>query len=324
MEVIEPSWLEKMLGQATHSHVGAVGAKLLYPDSTMIQHVGITNTIWGPGHKLKQFDDSISYYYGRNRFIYDMIGVTAACLLMKKALYNELGGMYEGLAVAYNDVDLCFRIHEKCLYNVLRNDVVLYHHESLSRGDDMLDEKKLNRLKNEQKQLYKRHKSLYKKDPFIGTILNDGEPQYSCRWLEGYELVNTFEPIGLKEGKKLPPVDKMNQAIMIVVEDCGRENDYYLVKGWAYVPNADNARYTFNLLFINSKGKVWELPLQKRYRKDVANILPDEKNVELTGFCNWLYDGALPPDTYEIWMTAKDGCSRQKLYRNTGKTIDIQ
>jgi GT2 family glycosyltransferase len=323
MEAIEASWLERMLGQATLPYVGAVGAKLLYPNSSKIQHVGITNTIWGPGHKLKLFDDNLSYYYGRNKFIYDLVGVTAACLLMRKALFEEIGGMYEGLAVAYNDVDLCFRLHEKGLYNVQRNDVVLYHHESLSRGDDMQDENKLNRLKAEQKVLYGRHIQLFKVDPFIGTLLNDGEPAYSPRWLEGYELVNTFEANNLKEASKLPPIDKMNQAIMIVVEDCGREKNYYLIKGWAYVPGVDNARYTFKLLFVNPQGKVWELPLKKRYRKDVASILPDEKNVELTGFCNWIYEGTLPADTYEIWMTAKDGCSRQKLYRNTKKTLVI-
>jgi GT2 family glycosyltransferase len=323
MEAIEASWLERMLGQATLPYVGAVGAKLLYPNSSKIQHVGITNTIWGPGHKLKLFDDNLSYYYGRNKFIYDLVGVTAACLLMRKALFEEIGGMYEGLAVAYNDVDLCFRLHEKGLYNVQRNDVVLYHHESLSRGDDMQDENKLSRLKAEQKVLYGRHSQLYKVDPFIGTLLNDGEPAYSPRWLEGYELVNTFEAYNLKEASQLPPIDKMNQAIMIVVEDCGKEKNYYLIKGWAYVPGVDNARYTFKLLFVNPQGKVWELPLQKRYRKDVASILPDEKNVELTGFCNWIYEGTLPADTYEIWMTAKDGCSRQKLYRNTEKTLVI-
>jgi GT2 family glycosyltransferase len=337
MEAVEASWLGIMAGQASLAHVGAVGAKLLYPESTKIQHVGITNTIWGPGHKLKQFDDSVSYYYGRNRFIYDMIGVTAACLMIRKELYTNIGGMYEGLAVAYNDVDLCFRLYEMGLSNVQRNDVVLYHHESLSRGDDMQDEKKLDRLKNEQKELYKKHCKLYKNDPYIGTLLNSGDPEYSCRWLEGYELVNIFDSYELKEGKKLPPISKMNQAIMIVVEDCGKENfakavirngeekkEYYLVKGWAYVPGVDNARYTFKLLFVNSQGKVWELPLQKRMRKDVAKILPQEKNVELTGFCNWIFDGALAPDTYEIWMTAKDGCSRQILYRNTEKTIVIE
>jgi GT2 family glycosyltransferase len=348
VEVIEPSWLSRMVGQASLEHVGAVGAKLLYPDSAKIQHVGITNTISGPGHKLKTLDDSVSYYYGRNRFVYDMIGVTAACLLMKKEQYTAVGGLYEGLAVAYNDVDLCFRLCEKGLYNVQRNDVVLYHHESLSRGDDMQDEEKLKRLRAEQKELYRRHAKLYRKDPFIGTLLNSGELEYTCRWLEGYELVNLYDAVDvlseakksqkdvLSESKKLPKFEDMNQSIVFEVEECQKENfpktvtrngkkhnAYYIIKGWAYVPGMDNARYTFKMLFVNSRGDVWELPIQKRYRRDVASIFPDEINVELTGFCNWIFDGSLPPDTYQLWLTAKDGCSRQRLHRNMEKTLVI-
>lgn len=338
MEAFEDTWLTRMVGQASLKHVGAVGAKLLYPNSEMIQHVGITNTIYGPGHKLKQLDDRMSYYYGRNRFVYDLIGVTAACLLMRRDYFLALGGLFEGLAVAYNDVDLCFRLCGKGLYNVLRNDVVLYHHESLSRGDDLQDETKLRRLLAEKDVLYGRHPKLYRKDPFIGTLLNSGESEYSCRWLERYELFNIFDSDDMiAESKKLPPQGSMNQAIMIVVEDCGRENfakavtkngqkkrAYYLIKGWAYVPGADNARYQFKILLVNGAGRVWELPVQKRYRKDVAAILPDETNVKLTGFCNWIFEGALPPDTYELWMTAKDGCSRQRLYRSMEKTLTIE
>ncbi len=338
MEAVEDSWLLRMAGQASQEHVGAVGAKLLYPDSTLIQHVGITNTLSGPGHKLKKLDDNVSYYYGRNRFIYDMIGVTAACLMMRRELYLSLGGLFEGLAVAYNDVDLCFRLCEKGLYNVQRNDVVLYHHESLSRGDDMQDETKLKRLMAEKKVLYERHVGFYRQDPFIGTLMNNGEAEYGCRWLEGYEIVNLFDCDDmLQEGKKLPDVHTMNNAIMIVVEDCGKEQfvkaitknggrrkSYYLMKGWAYVPGVDNARYQFKILLVNGEGKVWELPVQKRYRKDVAAILPDEVNVELTGFCSWIFEGALPAGAYELWMTAKDCCSRQRLYRNMEKTLVIE
>ena len=85
MEVLADceDWLERMVGQASLRHVGAVGAKLLYPNSTLIQHAGVTNTISGPGHKLKGLDDTQSYYYGRNKLVYDMIGVTAACLLIR-------------------------------------------------------------------------------------------------------------------------------------------------------------------------------------------------------------------------------------------------
>ncbi len=338
MEAVEGSWLARLVGQASLKHVGAVGAKLLYPNSTKIQHAGITNTIYGPGHKLKQLDDSVSYYYGRNRFVYDLIGVTAACLMMRRDYFLAIGGLFEGLAVAYNDVDLCFRLCSKGLYNVQRNDVVLYHHESLSRGDDLQDERKLKRLLAEKDVLYHRHPKLYRKDPFIGTLLNSGDPEYSCRWLERYELFNIFDADDmLSESKKLPSVESMNQAIMITVEDCGKENfakavtkngqkkkTYYLIKGWAYVPGMDNARYQFKILLVNSGGKVWELPVQRRYRKDVAAILPDETNVDLTGFCNWIFEGALPPDTYELWMTAKDGCSRQRLYRSMEKTLTIE
>lgn len=338
MEAVESSWLARLVGQASLKHAGAVGAKLLYPNSTKIQHAGITNTIYGPGHKLKQLDDSVSYYYGRNRFVYDLIGVTAACLMMRRDYFLAIGGLFEGLAVAYNDVDLCFRLCSKGLYNVQRNDVVLYHHESLSRGDDLQDERKLKRLLAEKDVLYHRHPKLYRKDPFIGTLLNSGDPEYSCRWLERYELFNIFDADDmLSESKKLPSVESMNQAIMITVEDCGKENfakavtkngqkkkTYYLIKGWAYVPGMDNARYQFKILLVNSGGKVWELPVQRRYRKDVAAILPDETNVDLTGFCNWIFEGALPPDTYELWMTAKDGCSRQRLYRSMEKTLTIE
>lgn len=338
MEVIEDTWLTRLVGQASLKHVGSVGAKLLYPNSTKIQHAGISNTIYGPGHKLKKMDDTVSYYYGRNRFVYDMIGVTAACLIMRRSYYLAIGGLYEGLAVAYNDVDLCFRLCGKGLYNVQRNDVVLYHHESLSRGDDLQDGAKIRRLQAERDVLYKRHPKLYRQDPFIGTLLNSGEPEYTCRWLERYELFNIFDADDmLAESKKLPPVDTMNQAIMVTLEDCGKENfakavtkngqkkkTYYLIKGWAYVPRVDNARYRFKILLVNSSGKVWELPAQRRYRKDVAAILPDETNVELTGFCNWIFEGALPPDTYELWMTAKDGCSRQRLYRSMEKTLTVE
>ncbi len=338
MEAVEDSWLLRLAGQASLEHVGAVGAKLLYPNTSLIQHAGIANTVSGPGHKLKKLDDSVSYYYGRNRFIYDLIGVTAACLMIRRERYLELGGLFEGLAVAYNDVDFCFRLCEKGLYNVQRNDVALYHHESLSRGDDMQDKNKLKRLMAEKDVLYQRHRQFYRQDPFIGTLMNDGEPEYGCRWLEGYELVNLSDcDDKLLQGKRLPDAATMNNAIMVVVEDCGKEQfvkaltkggkqkkAYYLIKGWAYIPGVDNARYTFKILLVNGEGRVWELPVQKRYRKDVAAILPDEVNVELTGFFSWIFEGTLAPGTYQLWITAKDGCSRQRLYRDMERELVIE
>ena len=115
-------------------HVGAVGAKLLYPDSDIIQHAGITNLRVGPAHKLQFLSDEKVHYYGKNRFVHDVMAVTGACLLLEKEIFERAGGFDEKLAVAFNDVDLCYTIYEMGYYNVVRNDVVLYHHESLSRS----------------------------------------------------------------------------------------------------------------------------------------------------------------------------------------------
>lgn len=333
MEVIQGSWLTRMVGHATLPYVGAVGAKLLYPNTTLIQHAGINNTYGGPGHKLKQLDDTKSYYYGRNTLIYNMIGVTGACLLMKRDKYIQLDGLYEGLRVAYNDVDLCFRAYEKGWHNVQRNDVVLYHHESLSRGDDMQDAAKLKRLHEELDVLYKRHPKLYRVDPYNADLVNSGEAEYECRMLEKYDMQERLITAqDVKQGKKLPNESRMNHAILIVVEECGKEKlpkdskkkAYHVVKGWQYVPGADNARYEFSMLFRNEQGQVWEIPVKKKYRKDAASILPNETNVELTGFCCWLEDDALPKGKYEFWMTAKDMCSRQRLHRNTKQILTIE
>lgn len=333
MEVIQGSWLTRMVGHAALSYVGAVGAKLLYPNTTLIQHAGINNTYGGPGHKLKQLDDTKSYYYGRNTLIYNMIGVTGACLLMKRDKYIQLDGLYEGLRVAYNDVDLCFRAYEKGWHNVQRNDVVLYHHESLSRGDDMQDAEKLKRLHEELDVLYKRHPKLYRVDPYNADLVNSGEAEYECRMLETYDMQERLITAqDVKQGKKLPSEKHMNQAILIVVEECGKEKlpkdskkkEYHVIKGWQYVPGADNARYEFAMLFRNEQGQVWEIPVKKKYRKDAAAILPNEMNVELTGFCCWLEEDALPKGKYEFWMTAKDMCSRQRLHRNTNQILTIE
>lgn len=332
MEVIEPMWLTKLVGQATLPHVGAVGAKLYYPNSRIIQHAGIYNTCSGPGHKLKKHEDDKCYYYARNKCIYDMIGVTAACLLMRKDRYIELGGLYEGLQVAYNDVDLCFRIHEKGWYLVQRNDVCLYHHESLSRGDDMIDPKKLERLMTELDVLYKRHPKLYRYDPFLGTLMNSGEDSIHCRWMELYEFYDTNVASAVTRGKHLPDKEKMNRSLYFYVDDCQKEElgstyeqatPYYLLRGWVYVHDIDNAKYRFTLILENEAGETWEIPVERRYRRDVAAILPHETNVELAGFCCWLYEHTLPKGTYRLWIRANDRCSRQKLYADTQKDLVV-
>lgn len=104
-----------MLGQAQLPHVGAVGAKLYYPNTTLIQHAGVVNLKSGPSHCFSHMDDNTIYYFWRNRTEYDLLAVTAACLLVSKDKFEEIGRYNETLPIAYNDVDLCFKLGGKGL-----------------------------------------------------------------------------------------------------------------------------------------------------------------------------------------------------------------
>ncbi|MCR5715646.1 MAG: glycosyltransferase, partial [Lachnospiraceae bacterium] len=118
--VCEQDWLEIMVGEAQYPGVGAVGAKLWYPTEERIQHAGITNLAIGPSHKLVTFPDDRTYYFGHNTMNYVMSAVTAACLLVRADLYRQVGGMDETMAVAYNDVDLNFKLLEHGYRSVQR------------------------------------------------------------------------------------------------------------------------------------------------------------------------------------------------------------
>ena len=171
MEIVGENWLVLLMEKAVLPYVGAVGAKLLYPDTDIIQHAGITNLRVGPAHKLQFAHDTEDHYFGQNRGVHDMLGVTGACLLVKKTIFEKAGGFDETLAVAFNDVDLCYKIYEEGYYNVVRNDLFLFHHESLSRGKDGESEEKQLRLLREKDYLYEKHQDLYGRDPFYHPYL---------------------------------------------------------------------------------------------------------------------------------------------------------
>ena len=133
-EVITAAWLEEMVMYAQQKRVGCVGAKLLYPDDT-IQHAGVGFGIGGvAGHLHKYYPASSDGYMGRLNYVQDVYGDTAACLLIRKEIYDEVGGLDESYAVAFNDVDFCVRVRQAGYTNVFTPFAQLYHYESKSRG----------------------------------------------------------------------------------------------------------------------------------------------------------------------------------------------
>jgi GT2 family glycosyltransferase len=133
MEVITPDWLEAMLEHAQRPDVGAVGAKLLYADNT-IQHAGVVFGMRGvAGHAHKYQPAKRSGYGHFPHLIRNYSAVTAACLMIRKAVYESIGGMQEQLAVLYNDADLCVRLRQQGYLIVYTPYAKLYHHEGRSR-----------------------------------------------------------------------------------------------------------------------------------------------------------------------------------------------
>ena len=131
-EVISPSWLEDMGGYAQLDHIGAVGAKLLYPQGQKVQHAGVVNLAGGPGHAFLLRDARDPCYFNRNLLEHNWIAVTGACLMIERVKFERAGGFDEAFPVAYNDVELCFRLLRNRLFNVVCSTVQLVHHESLS------------------------------------------------------------------------------------------------------------------------------------------------------------------------------------------------
>lgn len=165
-EVISPDWIERMAGYAQLKHIGAVGAKLLYPDSRKVQHSGVVNLSDGPNHAFLFADADAPGYFVRNLIEYDWIAVTGACLMVEREKFDAVGGFDECFPLAYNDVDLCFRLVGSGLFNVVCPSAQLLHYESLSRGLDSASEEKRLRLEQEKRRLYLKHPQFLMRDPF--------------------------------------------------------------------------------------------------------------------------------------------------------------
>ncbi len=140
VEVLTPGWLTEMAGYVQRPAIGAAGAMLLYPDFT-IQHagvvLGITGTPYQPGvagHSHKHLAFGSTGYFNRLKIVSNYSAVTGACLMVRRQLYLEVGGLEENLTTAFGDVDFCLKLLEAGYRNVVLPHVCLLHHESKSRG----------------------------------------------------------------------------------------------------------------------------------------------------------------------------------------------
>ncbi|WP_339119340.1 glycosyltransferase [Halomonas sp. BMC6] len=137
IEPVNEHWLTEMVGQVCRSEIGCVGAKLYYPNG-MLQHGGVILGLGDvAGHAHRFFPRESDGYTGRLKVVQNLSAVTAACLLLRRHVFNNVDGLNEkDLTVAYNDVDLCLKVREAGYRNLWTPFAELYHHESISRGAD--------------------------------------------------------------------------------------------------------------------------------------------------------------------------------------------
>ena len=167
-ELITPNWLELMLGFCQRKDVGAVGVKLYYQDET-IQHAGIIVGIGGiAGNRFKSIPKSGHGYFAKESMIENLSAVTAACIMTPKSIYEEVGWMDEGLAVAFNDVDFCLKIREKGYLVVYNPFIEFWHYESKTRGQED-SPAKIKRFQGEMSRFEQRWPE----------ILDSGDPYYN-------------------------------------------------------------------------------------------------------------------------------------------------
>lgn len=169
VEIINGDWLTEMLSHCQRKEVGIVGAKLDYPDNT-IQHAGIIIGIGGvAGSVFVGLPRAFSGYLHKASIQLDLSAVTAACMLVKRSVFEQVGGLEEKLKVAFNDVDFCLRVREKGYLVVYDPYAELYHYESKTRGAEDTKEK-IRRFQTEIE---------YMRSHWIG-LLKKGDPYYNC------------------------------------------------------------------------------------------------------------------------------------------------
>ena len=179
--VITPDWIQGLLGNCQRPEVGITGAKLYYPDNT-VQHAGIIIGIGGiAGHAFLNLPRNRSGYLHKASIQMDYSAVTAACMMVKRKVYEELGGFEEKLAVAFNDVDFCLRAGQAGYLVVYNPEVELYHDESKSRGAED-SPKKVRRFQEEIEFMRTRWMDFLKKgDPCYNKNLTLSKWNYSLR-----------------------------------------------------------------------------------------------------------------------------------------------
>jgi len=325
VEITDTEVLEKLWDETSYGFTGASGIKLLYPENNKIQHTGIVNTPPGPVHKLQGMEDNTDYYHGFNSMTTNRIAVTGACLCIRRSVFESIGGFDIEFPVAYNDVDLCYRLLEKGYYIACCNSISAIHKESVTRGADVSADK-AKRLLSDRERLYSLHPLIGRRDPFFNRHLLSEALDARIVPANLYSVDAAAEtPVEFAEADFSGA--REDKCLFVTVEFAGKERDIlgtdteeYLLQGYGVLTGSNNACYSKQIL-LESKERTIAVSTAGCVRQDLKAAFPEEKNTELSGFCFRLSKEALPKGTYRIGMMAKRELSSEKIYNYTDKYL---
>ena len=300
IELKDKGAIERLCSFAAMKDAGAVGLKLFYPDSTLIQHDGITDLDCGPSHKLSGHDDRNVFYFGVNRFNRNVLAVTGACLMISKEKYFNIGGFNVKMKVSYNDVELCLKCLKKGCRNILLNDTAMYHHESLMRGKDNDPEggernEGYQRLTAERDLLYRSNEWLKKEgDPYYSKRLVSDTLDYFVNVLPEYERRSSRSEVRELKQREVSRLNRKksraDKHLKLNIEKTSFETgmgdeqtDYYLIEGWFIDDKRDNSRFDRSLVLLSGEEGL-EFSLFPKYRRDVGEVHKKAGRALLAGF----------------------------------------
>jgi GT2 family glycosyltransferase len=178
VEVITRDWLEKLVARVMLDGVGAVGPMLYYPTDA-IQHAGVILGLGGvAGHQFLNMPRGNAGYYGRGILEQDLSCVTAACMVMRREVFDSISGFDEKFAIAFNDVDLCIRVRQKGWRIIWTPAVEMYHHESASLGKHNAPQRQA-LFEHEVKLMRAIWGDVLDRDPFFNPNLSLATPYYT-------------------------------------------------------------------------------------------------------------------------------------------------
>ncbi|MBR6381730.1 MAG: glycosyltransferase family 2 protein [Lachnospiraceae bacterium] len=343
IEILEKDWLRLMTGQALQPGTGCVGAKLIYAGTDLIQHAGVAMLRNGPSHKMVQYSDDAVIYHGMNRATRNVLAVTAACLAVERrklesGAARELAEGFpdrkgfpldESFRVAYNDVELCLRMEAAGYRNVLVCDAVLWHHESLTRGMDIVSAEKWKRLTDEQERLFARYPRFRRHDPYDHPHLVDNATGYFINHQVPWGDVTMTTPVRKVTGEELQghPVRggkircKIDAAQLHPAPYPG-SRDTFTVSGWAMIPG-EEIPLARKELFLEGESGTYAAVGTDFWRPDVAAAFPETKKAEMCGFFLRIAEDALPEGTYRIGIRlgTPEG---DTAVQETGETLEVR